>query len=736
MKPVDLSFLWHMHQPMYKDPFTGVYTLPWVRLHGVKGYYDMITALEAFPTLRATFNLTPSLLVQILEYASGGVKDLFLQRTEKPARDLSPEEREFLILKFFLCHKETMIRPYPRYWELMKKRGKRVRQEEMRSLLRGFSTQDFLDLQVWFNLAWFGFAARSRFPRIGELIAKGKGFTEEEKGEVISAQFEILSDVIPAYRRAADRGQIEISTSPFYHPILPLLCDTDLALRPKPMAVLPPRFHHPEDARLQVREAAVLHERIFSRRPVGLWPSEGAVAPEIVPILQEAGFSYFVADEEILHRSLEKGDAASPYQPYLAAYGDRQIAVLFRDKNLSNLIGFTYGKVEPIQAVTDFFATLDKQIGSADSPAVVVTLDGENPWEYYPESGSLFIKRLYERLSKDEGLSTVTCSALLAAHPPQKVLDHLATGSWIDGNFDIWIGHPEDNLGWSYLKKTRDFLKRHLVEYPETDPKIAREAWEQIYIAEGSDWFWWYGDQFTTDTAAEFDRLFRSRLIRVFDLLGAEAPQYLKQPVIAQPTAPLEREPSRFISPVMDGKITHFFEWEGAGFYQPLKDAGRKYKGEGSLSAIRFGFDSQQLYFRLDPAKALGEGRKELTIHVHLLSARRASESPAERDPLPSVEYKLVFPLAPEPGEGSFVLHESRDGIHFSPLREYSTIASSKLVELSIPFFDLCFSPEERIRFVVEVKRDTLEVDRYPMEGYFTFRVPAPDFETAMWSVL
>ena len=305
MKTVRVCFLWHMHQPYYTDPVAGSANMPWVRLHATKAYFDMAFLLDRFPRLHATFNFTPSLLVQLKEIGDGGVQDLFLEHARRRAADLNHEEQAFLIRHYFSINWATMIRPFPRYHELLVKRGLEIDEQDLQRVARQFSPQDFLDLQVWFNLAWFGYGAVQRSPRLSALRAKNRGFSEEEKLEVLALQRQTVQDIVPMYRRLAERGQIELTTTPFYHPILPLVIDTEHTRRARPDLPLPSRFRAPEDAEAQLRLAVEYHAATFGRPPQGLWPSEGSVCPELIPLLRRIGFRWLATDEGILARSLE-----------------------------------------------------------------------------------------------------------------------------------------------------------------------------------------------------------------------------------------------------------------------------------------------------------------------------------------------------------------------------------------------------------------------------------------------
>lgn len=713
MRECFVAFLWHMHQPSYFDPERGIYALPWARLHGIKGYYDMASLLADYPEITATFNLTPSLLVQLEAYARGA-SDVFLEQTLKPAKELDPKEKAFLLANFFACP-EPMIQSHPRYGELKKRAASQ-------DAFRTFSAQDFLDLQVWFNLAWFGFRAKALEPGIQELQRKGRGFTEGEKAFLLEAQRRVLGEVIPLYKRLQDEGRVEISTSPFYHPILPLLYSTELARRAHPGVVLPPPFEAPEDALAQIQKAISYHQQVFGGTPQGLWPSEGSLCPELIPILAEGGIQWTATDEALLFRSLPGLAREALYQPYRALFNGKEIAVIFRDRELSNLLSFTFAKRPPSEAVSELLGRLGRIRGEEEPPLVALILDGENPWPAFADGGEAFLTLLYRSLAKAPRFRTVTMARFLEEHPPRRSIPRLATGSWIDANFDIWIGQEEDNRGWTYLKKTREFLVKFLQEHPEIPKEIADHAWEEIYIAEGSDWFWWYGDQFHTEQDVEFDRLFRAHLLRVFKLLGQEEPAFLKVPICGLADVQPARQPTGFIAPILDGQVTHYFEWEGAGLYRAQEEKMRRYQGEGSLQEIRFGFDEGHLFLRLDPTKDLKESEaSRLSIRIHLLGPQ---------------EFQLHFPLRPPEGEpASFSLFRMDEGLRLQKLKEYKTLAIKKVVELSLPFQDLGWGEGMLVKLFVFVERDGREIDRYPRRNCLSFTVPGKEFERRMWSV-
>ena len=719
-----VAFFWHMHQPYYRDPLTGEYSLPWVRLHALKGYYDMISLLADYPAIRQTFNLVPSLIRQLEDYVRGEAKDVFLEYSSRRAEDLGPEEKKFLLANFFMCFWENMVNPYPRYRDLLKKRGIKVPEHRLDHLLQEFTTQDFRDLQVWFNLTWTGHRARKEKDVFRSLLKKGRDFSEAEKTSLLQAQQEIIQKLVPAYQSLRSRGQVEITVSPFYHPILPLLLDWQYASRAMPRVALPGSFSHPEDAEAQIQRAVGFYEKTFGSRPAGMWPSEGSVCPELVPLMQRAGIRWMATDEGILFRSLpEETSRLALYRPYRVRFQGSEVSAVFRDRNLSDLIGFTYSK-NPVQsAVNDLIGhmkNIDQTLSREQDGILLIALDGENPWEYYPDGGEAFLSGLYERLSRESFLRTVRVGEYLDSHPPREVLESLHTGSWIDQNFRIWIGHPEDNLAWNYLKRTRGFLEKAASKEAHISPEKKDLAWEEIYTAEGSDWFWWFGDDFSSDNDEEFDRLFRMHLSNVHLLLGTEVPDYLKTPISSPHEVKPTLEPLGFISPSLDGQVTHFYEWREAGFFSAKTTGGSMYRGEGYLSGFYFGFDLERLYVRLDPIWRKAESFQGLDIHIRFSQPR---------------EWEIVFPLKFPPGKKAFFDLYARDGEGLSLKDRFTQIEAGKIVELSIPFRTLYFNPREKAQFSIQVQKGDLTAERYPRNGFLSFLIPDQDFELVHWQI-
>ncbi|MDT8271944.1 MAG: glycoside hydrolase family 57 protein [Desulfomonilia bacterium] len=706
MKDVFVGFLWHMHQPYYKDPVSGALLMPWVRLHAIRGYYDMIALLAVYPDIRCTINLVPSLLAQLLDYTEEGLRDSDFLLSQKKASDLTADEKKQVISRFFMCNHHTMIAPFPRYQGLLEKRGRARTHDQLDAAVKEFTSQDILDLQVLFNLTWIGFMGR-KDKGIADLIKKGRSFTEADKAYVLEFHIKIMEQLVPLYRQRSDEGQIEISTSPFYHPISPLLMNVGFALRSLDTPLPREAFSHPEDLDAQVRKAREFHDRVFGRPPTGMWPSEGSVCPEMVEILEKNKIRWMASDESILFLSLKQARTGSLlYQPYRVVSGDAEVAMYFRDRPLSDHISFVYAKNPPENAVKDFLYHLDNIRKASKAydfePFVPIILDGENPWEHYPDGGEGFLRGVFERLTTTPGLHTSHFGDFLETHPPRATIGNLYTGSWINHNFAIWIGHEEDRKAWEYLARTR--------AYVESKGEDAHPlAWEEIYIAQGSDWFWWYGEDFTTENDEDFDRLFRLHLRNCYELHHDTPPQELSESIITLHDITPMSIPTGFVAPILDGAVSHFYEWRKAGHYRGARNSASMYQHDQVLADLYFGFDAKHLHMRMDFTSPPGK----LTIMLHIMAP------------------KAMLLTIPVPGENLAIASvEGEDLVHTD---EISTMKVGAILEFSVPFAALLAEAGQRMRFFVSITKGGLEVERHPGAGLLSFTVPDSGTERILW---
>ena len=707
-------FLWHLHQPEYRDPQSGQPLLPWVRLHATRAYTDMAAALERHERVRCAVNWAPSLLLQLEAYVSGAATDLDEQLARRPVESLSDGERAHVLRQSFSVDWDLWVKTVPRYWELLQKRGAELKRVDLGQVQAQFTEQELRDVQVHFLLGWMGFAARREEPLVAELIARERGFTENDKLSIIDLQRRIASRILPRWRAVAARGQVELTCSPLFHPILPLLVDSDHARRAMPQAALPPRFAHPDDASEQIRRGLDVAERVFGRRPQGMWPSEGSVSPEVLELFAKEGVRWIATDEGILARSelpsdneaLPKG-LAPQHRTYRSG-PDGKVAVFFRDRDVSDAIGFRYARGDPQAAAQDLLRRIS--LGGGDG-CITVALDGENPWEHYPRSGETFLDAFYGLCERQEEVELVLPRDELRSHPPRARISRIHSGSWIDQNYRIWIGHPEDNAAWTLLGEARKALDLHGAA---AGAEAAGKAREALFAAEGSDWFWWYGDDFTTENAPEFDALFRRWVAAAYRHLKLPPPEKLSIPIIAAHkdvahAAAVVQEPRRLIAPHIDGYHVGYYEWAGAGLYRPPQTGVSMYRGAAPFTQLLWGFSHTELFVRLDPS-AGAELRGE--VRVHLSSARG--------------EHQARLALVPG-GAASEVRDESG--------ALCGTGRTGAIVELALQLERLGLSPGDELRLWVRVLKDDVEVDRLPRYAELKCAVPGREFEPKNWQV-
>jgi len=578
-----------MHQPFYKDLWTGRYQLPWTRLHALKDYPGMVRILDGFPSIRQTFNIVPSMLVQIEEYAEGKASDPFFDCAIAPAESLSEAQRAFVMRYFFQANVDQMIRRYPRYGELYDRR------------FETFGIPELRDLQVLRQLVWYDEDMLSADGELQELVRKGRGFTLADQDLMTRKQHEALAQVLPVYRDFAARGRIEISTTPFYHPILPLLCDSDIAGVSHPGVPLPERFRYPQDARAQLERARDYMLRTLGTKPVGLWPSEGSVSDEVLALAADCGFTWAGSDNGVLGRTLDRAPGIDvTYQSYLWQQNNREMKLLFRDHFLSDLIGFEYSRMEAAAAADHFLDRIRENTNGREC-LVPIVLDGENAWEWYAANGRPFLRELYKRIEDDPSLEAVTVSEALARHQAHP-LSSVFPGSWINANFDIWIGAEEDNRAWDLLLAARRAYDAHAAEVSEAARTL---AYEEILIAEGSDWCWWYGPEHHSDNQEEFDQLYRDHLANMYRALNLPIPEVLLHPIQSRPQhGELHTPPEHSLDVILDGEISSAFEWMGAGQYRPDPRSGTMHGGAPPVREFFYGTGGGRLYLRLEGAAA------------------------------------------------------------------------------------------------------------------------------------
>jgi alpha-amylase/alpha-mannosidase (GH57 family) len=733
MALIRVVLLWHQHQPFYKDLVTGQYRLPWTRLHALKDYYGMVKLLDEFPRVHQTFNLVPSLISQIQDYVSGEAQDPFLQVASRPAKDLTPEERRFALQYLFQAHPVNVIGRYPRFRELFEKFRSAGSSPEHAE--KYFLPQDFTDLQVLSQIGWFDeFFLEEK--DIAELIRKGRNYTLEDQRLVIARERDLLGRVLPAHRDAARQGLIEISTSPYYHPILPLVCDTQMGAVSTPGLPLPQnRYRHPEDAREQLLRGLDLHEKVFGVRPNGVWPSEGSVSEEVLGIAQKLGVKWMATDEGVLGRSqgiffsrdgngyLNTDLAHRLYTIYHYENAGTEMHLLFRDHTLSDLIGFVYSGMPPQEAANNLIAKIKDSarpvVSSGHDAVVPIILDGENAWEYYPRSGREFLRRFYEGLQRDPGIEAVTVSEAIARHKIKGQLKSLVPGSWINANFNVWIGAPEDNKAWDYLNGARNFYAQAAAKATEAQRQL---AWEEILIAEGSDWNWWYGPEHHSANDRDFDELYRKHLSNAYQALGGTPPDYLAQPITAGVGRPALTSQTAYIHPRITGDMVRYFEWMGAARYTADQRSGSMHGKQFLLDGVYAGIDEQYVYGRLDFIGKVPEDAFEVVVNVeswanHAADPRRVLRLDVTVDGQRIQSWKVT----------------GGDNHELSGATDAARVALARNFEFRLPLSWLLAAPLDlqkvrgprgsdllttRLRLRFSVWKNRLPVDALPVEGW------------------
>jgi ADP-glucose type glycogen/starch synthase len=728
MKPLRVAFVWHMHQPYYKDDLTSTYLLPWVRLRSAKDYFKMPAILDAYPNVRTTFNLVPSLLAQIEDYGKDESVDLFLNLSKRRADDLSAEEREFVLRWMRESPRALRVQQSPRYLELAS-----------RAPDAQFTVKDVRDLQVWFNLAWCDPVWMENDPRLAELKRRDRDFSEDDKAILLAAQLERIRSVIPKYRELAERGQAELTFSPYYHPILPLICHVDSARTANPQIQLPERhFSHREDAERQIELGMGLFERMLGRRPNGMWPSEMAVGESVIGLAQKAKVGWMISDEEVLARSLEGGFNREEhlYQPKRLGRDGGAVSIVFRDSQLSNLIGFDYQRMSSIDAARDLVARLYRVRDAQEDRdyLAVIALDGENAWEFYPRDGHDFLNALYTELETNQDIVTTTVSDFLAEHPAQQQLHHLHTGSWIGASLDTWIGDPEHNVAWDLLAETRDWLDAQSEQRPRESQQAAF-AWREILITEGSDWFWWFSRKHDSGMDPIWDNQFRLHLRNVYKLMGARAPARLFQPIIKRSPTPERGVPAALITP----QSRHDPAWSQAGYYLVGSGFGALHRPAGVVERVFYGNDEEKMYFRIDSPRSGVELEQQHIEFWLYLSGPQAVEGAGYVDlPLPP---GAMGELGFEPAYAVRITPRER-GAEIAVLRAVEPLTKG-IVEaaweaddpfaVAVPFAQIGKRAGDAFELALIVSREGKDIEVVPPSGALGVRVPgeAPIVEAA-----
>ena len=684
--------------------------------------------LKEVPEFRCTINLVPSLVAQILAYTESGASDRHLDVSKIAADSLNETDGHYLLDHFFMANLDNMIRPYARYFDLWQKRAASV--DPVERALKRFSERDLRDLQIWHNLTWFHPILFEIDSDLKAFQQKGQNWTESEKQWLLKKQLEVLREVIPLHRQLAESGQVELTTSPFYHPILPLLWDKRSARQAMPGCVLPKNLEpYQEDAAIHLKKAVESHVKLFGAKPVGMWPSEGSVSQEIIPAIVDMGIEWIATDEEILAESTNgwvsrdaNGFLRNPemlYRPWRLEEQGRSLQIVFRDHALSDLIGFQYQRLNAEQAVDDLLGKVEaigqatEHVNGSRPTLVPIILDGENCWEYYRDGGVQFLRTLYQTCVTRHNVQPVRIRDELRDYPATDHIAHLFAGSWISHNFGIWIGHHEDHTAWDLLHQTRDFLIR-TQSSGAYDTETLLRAWNEVYIAEGSDWFWWYGDDHSSPQDALFDQLFRKHLKNVYILLRTPYPTQLDRPISSVRQRAIHTEPKGFLNVKVDGRQT-YFEWINAGRYISGSERGTMTMvTKGIIREVLFGFDLTRFLFRIDTAGRAGDDLKSVD------ELRITFADPND------FELRITEIHSSSP---SFCRYQATQKNVLTQV----DFSIDQILEMAVSLDEIPFAENERVEFSVAAYSEGRSVDRVPREGLLSMVAPTKDFELRMW---
>lgn len=687
-----VCFVWHFHQPQYQDLTSRTALLPWTRLHCARNYTMMLRLLEEQPTAHVTINLTPVLAAQLDAYANDNCTDEWLDLSAKRVDELDMDQRARLVAMFFDVNQQRVIEQDSRYRQLSLRRSGSIKM---------WSEQELRDLQCLFTRAWTCSSDLGDRQGGAALLDKTRDFTEEDHAALVDAQHDLVRGFLPRLACLCRSGQIEVATSPYAHPILPLLIDTDTAAVIQDTPLPHPAFRHPEDATQQLRFGKQYVEQLLQLSISGCWPSEGSVSLQAIAEIARAGFSWTATDEDILLRELPGEPRSLLYRPYRAQTTAGDITMVFRDRALSDAIGFKYASKTSDSAVSEFMEHVRAVRDSLDRPGMLsIIMDGENAWEFYPGGGVPFLRALYTALAGESGVQLMTVGEALKGLSTSD-MPAFRPGSWIDGNFRVWIGEEEDNKAWEYLRMTRE-------DWGRFDPAEQERSRMSLLAAEGSDWNWWYGRERTADTSVQFDDLYRRHLTNVYTQAGRPVPDQLLEPVLDSEPLTVPVEPAGLMNPRIDGGPVTFLEWASGRCFRPDGGGGAMNSGAPAVTSLRIGYSLSAAYFLIQLAPEMAT-TDDLRVEVRVSSRAGASRFVVKR------EGGLLTGWTEPPGDSDWALQ--------------------KTLQIELPFTTIRAQRGERITFTVLVSGGGRMVATIPARGVMSMTLPDTDYELQHWEV-
>lgn len=709
-KKLSIAFYWHMHQPVYQLTTRGDFLMPWVRLHAVKDYLDMVTIIDKFKKIKLNFNLVPILLDALIDYSEKGLHDIHSRITI--TKNFTDDDKEFIINNFFDANYHSMILPNQEYNRLYQKY-----QASSGNDINIFTEQEYSDLTALFNLAWSDPIYKNKYPELKKLIKKGKNYTLKDRIKIIDIHRDIIRQIIPAYKKYLENGRIEITTSPYYHPILPILLDIN-SVKKSATSELPANLKMELDAKMQTQMALDRVETIFGKRPKGLWLSEHCISSKVMSMLKKLNLDWTISDEGILSASINfefprdfRGHMEDPYHLF-KTYDYNGTKIIFRDSLIPNLISFEYPNHPPEAAANDLYDRIkvaqSKLLSSPDeNHLLTIAMDGENCWERYSADGSVFLNTLYKLIEEDETLETVLISDYLKKDV-QKPLNKICSGSWVNRNFKLWIDEPLKNLAWKYLKQVRDDFSAYVKKNP-LNPNI-EEARRELFICEGSDWFWWYGEPNDSGRDNIFDYLFREHLKNIYRSLDLTPPEYLDTPLLSAIAKP-SRYPKGEFTPILDGKDHDDGNWLNAGCIK-IPD-GPVLREDKFYDKICFGYDKDNLYLRFYINEYLKDNMISKQVNQMYMYMRNMDKKQT-LSPIRIIQKtESILPICKEKFHNELQISIYENEINLVRLvksvpnnlwaiaspRNIQTIYD-KYVDVSIPFDDIDIGKDETLEFL------------------------------------
>ena len=747
-KELSVAFVWHMHQPNYQTQPNGIRLMPWARLHAIKDYLDMLLILDKFPKLKLNFSLVPALLDAIEDYAEHEAHDIHSKLTVTPVEELTDDDKLYILNYFFDANYENLIAKNERFNELY---TKRYGLNEID--INDFSLQDYSDIMMLFNLVWFDPIWKNVYPELKAFEKKGKNYTLKDRQNLIKLNRKIIKQIIPTFKKYQDEGRIEILTSPYNHPIMPILINPNDLKTPSLKHPLPDcKIALMVDVKEQIKLATAKIEKIFGKTPKGMWPSEHCISQKTLDVLANLGYEWVITDESVLSNSLHKefirdfrGCHEDPYDVcslYLyKTKRDKEINLIFRDSVIPNLIGFEYAHHDSVASANDLFDRIktvyDKLKNSPDKKHILtIAMDGENSWDSYPLDGQIFLERIYSLINDDKYIKTVLISDYIKENKQtEKLLKKISPGSWINQEFQLWIAEPTKNLAWKYLIQSRNDLKE-----AEKSGRLSKEqinaAKQEIYIAESSDWFWWYGEPNNSGQDHIFDFLFREHLKNVYNIIEKPTPGYLEMPLISYMGKPM-KNPKREITPLINGMIKDNDEWLSAGCID-IPD-GPILQENKLFNRIYFGTDKNNLYLRFDINKYLLDGKDNFkeyfSIYVYIKAYNNSQEltSPSrttnkESSLLPvqldGYTHEVKFALTPNrkyPLQFSMAVNDGLWQLNWS---HHIRCNHKEIFEIAIPYDDLGIKPGESFDFFFITGCSGVTEEIYPKDIPLTLTRP------------